>query len=238
MTSSTTSGTSIAAEERWARERRESPRWWWGSLIGPPLSAVVIVAVLAGVMGVEYARGVVARALLSFFLIGRFVIMEPTTAMSAEALLALVLYMDLAAGIFCASHAAVLFRLPWVGRRLSVLVDDSETIADSEGWTRRALFAALVLFVAMPLTATGSVGGAVLGRLLGLGRALTIPAVVVGSLLTSSVMYSGAAAVRRWVQPDDPLLKWLGVATLVVVLGFLGSRYRAAVRRRARRSRK
>lgn len=207
------------------------PRWWWVTLIGPPLSFVALLVVLWLWKGAALARAVLWRALVSFFLVGRVSILEPTEALSAEALFALVVYMDLAAGFFIAPHVGFLFDLPWLGRRLMLLVEDSEAVLGREDRARWLTFLALVAFVFVPVTATGSVGGAVLGRLLGLSRTLTLTAVAVGSVLSSAMMYAFAGPVRAVLAPDALGPKVIGVALVSAVFFLLGRRYRAAVRR-------
>ena len=83
------------------------------------------------------------------------------------------------------------------------------------------------------------VGGAVLGRLLGLSRTLTITAVLVGSTLCAGMMYSGSGLVREWIKPDAMAPKVVAVSVVVVVIYVLNQRYRAAMKRlRARKERR
>lgn len=239
MSEGAASGPGSAHHEKWEEERAANPRWWWATLIGPPLSFVVLLVVVAIAFDLKVARGVLLRALMSFFVVGRVAILEPTDVMTAEALLALVIYMDVAAAFFVAPHVGFLFQVPWLGRRLSVLVEDSEAVLARAEGKKWLTYLGLVGFVFIPVTATGSVGGAVLGRLLGLTRTLTISAVLVGSALCSGLIYSGSAWVRSVVSPDAVGPKIVAVAIVVVLFWVLNQRYRAALRRvRARQAKR
>jgi uncharacterized membrane protein len=221
--------------EQWEKERAAQPGWWWATLIGPPLSFIGLIILLSLLFSWSLARAVLVRALISFFVVGRMAILEPTQVISAEALVALIVYMDLMAALFIAPHVGFLFGVPWVGKRLMVLVEDSEAVLNKEDRKRWLTFLALVAFVFTPVTATGSVGGAVLGRLLGLSRILTISAVLAGSVLSSAVMYLGSVPIRALVRPDAPLFKAVGIGIVAVAVFFLNRRYRSALKRMRRR---
>jgi uncharacterized membrane protein len=216
------------AEERWSRERHEQPIWWWASLIGPPLSGLLFLSFLALYYDLEYARAVAVRALLSFVFFGRVVILEPTVELSAEALLVMVVFMDVAAAIFSASHVTFLFRVPWIGRRLRTVAEDGETLVTKNPWTGHLTFLGLVLFVLIPIASTGSLGGGILGRILGLSRGATILGVILGSLLCSGLFYSASSWVRANISPDSTLWRVLGVAAVVGIVWLLNRRYHQA----------
>jgi predicted tellurium resistance membrane protein TerC len=85
-------------------------------------------------------------------------------------------------------------------------------------WMRRATFIGLVIFVAVPLAMTGSVGGSILGRLLGMSRVGTFAGVIIGNLLGSALMYFGSGVLRNILKQDDPLLLIGGI----IVVGLIG----------------
>lgn len=219
------------AESFEARFRREQPRQWWATLVGPPAVTLLVLAALALGWGGGFVRGLVIRAVAAFFVFGKFAILEPTTALSREALFGLVLYMDLAVAIFISFHLGYLFRLPWLGQRLQALASDGAFIMQAQPWMRRATFVGLVAFVMFPVAATGSIGGAIFGRLLGLPRRTTFLGVATGSLLGCGLMYFGAELVKHHLDRDAPLLKLLGAAAVLAVLWLLNHRYRRAKQR-------
>lgn len=79
-------------------------------------------------------------------------------------------------------------------------------------------FAGLVLFVAFPLAATGSVGGAIFSRILGMGRALAFSALALGSMLGCGVMYFGSHFVSRYIDRDDPSVRLLGIVVVALII--------------------
>jgi uncharacterized membrane protein len=167
------------------------------------------------------------------FLLGRFVILGGEDPDAREALrffsrfelLLMVFWLDLMTACVLAFHCGFLFKMPWIGRRLAGLVEDGRLILALHPWMRRATFAGLVAFVMFPLAATGSVGGSIFGRLLGLSRSATFAAVVLGSALGSGVMYLGAGVLNRYLNRDDPWMLVGGAAVIVGVIVLLNYRY-------------
>ena len=72
------------------------------------------------------------------------------------------------------------------------LAKEGGNLAANVPWVRRVTFLAIVVFVMFPLASTGSIGGSLFGRLLGLSRVRTVVAVVLGSLSGCAAMYFGA----------------------------------------------
>ena len=86
-------------------------------------------------------------------------------------------------------------------------------------------FLGLVGFVIFPTSTTGSIGGSIFGRILGLSRWTTIAGVLTGSLIGNSIMYGFAKQVNKLVA-NDWKLKLAGVAIIVVAMVLLEWRYR------------
>lgn len=214
--------------------RREHPFWWWFTLVGPVPVTLVVLAVLWFERGAEFVWQLVATAIATFFLFGRFVILGGTspemnqisTYLTSGELFAMVVYMDVAVACVLAFHLGFLYRLPYIGPQLEALRYDSEFILHSNRWMRRATFLGLVAFVAFPLAATGSVGGAIFGRLLGMSRAATFTGVVLGSLVGCGAMYFGAALINAHLDRDNPWLLFGGIAVIAALILFLNHRYR------------
>lgn len=214
--------------------RREHPFWWWFTLVGPGPVMLIVLALLWFERGAEFVWQLVATALATFFLFGRFVILggtgpemeEIASYLTSGELFAMVVYMDVAVACVLAFHLSFLYRLPHIGPRLEALGQDSEFILHSNRWMRRVTFLGLVAFVAFPLAATGSVGGAIFGRLLGMSRAATFSGVVIGSLAGCGAMYFGAALINAHLDRDNPWLLVGGIVVITALTLLLNRRYR------------
>jgi len=196
------------AEERlWRRHRLV----WWATLVGPLLVTVAILLGIYAFTGAEYTTRLLTTALTGVLLFGRFIILgghdsevaAVTGSFSSGQLFLMVTYLDLMVGILLIFHAGFLFRLPWFGSRAASLVDDGRFLIRSQPWIRRATFLGLVLFVAIPLAAMGSVGGTIFGRMLGVPRVRIFLAILLGSLLGNGVMRYGSDLINQFVDNDD-----------------------------------
>ena len=128
---------------------------------------------------------------MAFFVLGRFIILmgfegdvadKFNVAMKPGELFAMVTYMDFMTALFVTFHMGFLFRMPYVGPKVATLVWDGKFIMDAQPWVKRMAFLGLVLFVIFPTSTTGSIGGSIFGRLLGLSRFLTVTGVLLGSI--------------------------------------------------------
>ncbi len=230
------------AHEAEAYERafhRRHPFVWWSTLIGPFAISAALLALLFALNGGAFVQRLLATAAAGFFLFGKFLILgghDPAVAhyqefFSPEALFLLVVYMDVATALLLVFHAGALFRIPWLGNHLAALVADGRFILKSRPWMRRATFLATVAFVMFPLAATGSVGGAIFSRLLGMSRVASLLAILTGSVLGCGAMYFGASVVNRYLDRNDPVVTIGGIACIAGILLFLNLRYRRAKRR-------
>lgn len=215
--------------------RRRHPLLWFSTLIGPFAMTAMVLLALSVVVSPDYVKELLVAATFTFFFFGRFVILGGQQFLSPEQLVLMVLYMDLMTAMLLAFHTGFLFRLPWVGKKLRELVDDGQFILESNPWMRRMTFVGIVAFVMFPLAATGSIGGSIFGRLLGMSRLLTFTGVLTGSLLGCGLMYFGASLVEKYIHRDDPWFTVSGIAFVVLLILLLNQRYRRmkAMRRAA-----
>jgi hypothetical protein len=119
-----------------------------------------------------------------------------------------------------------MFKIPLLGPKVSELVADGQVILKLQPWMRRATFWGLVTFVIFPLAATGSVGGSIFGRLLGMTRTATLIGIATGSIIGNGIMYVFSDVFNRYLDKDNPLLFWGGVAVIVGLIVLLERRYR------------
>jgi len=214
--------------------RRNSPLTWWATLVGPFVLTAVILAILVIERGWNFVRLLLATAAATFFFFGRFVILGgedgftdgESRFLSAELLAVMVFYMDLLTAMLIGFHAGALWKLPFVGRRLQMLVEQGRRLVAANPRVKRTTFLSIVAFVMFPLAATGSVGGSLFGRLLGMSRLQTFLAVLIGSLLGCGVMYYGASLIHRYLDRSNPLVTIGGIACVAVLILVLGNRFR------------
>ena len=144
----------------------------------------------------------------------------------------MVVYMDIAAAMLLVCHSAALFKIPWLGRRLAALAEDGQFILHSRPWMQRMTFLGTVAFVMFPLAATGSIGGAIFSRLLGMSRRNAFAAIAIGSICGCGLMYFGAGFINAYIDRQNPLLLIGGIAVMAALILILNLRYRQLKRRR------
>ena len=216
--------------------RREHPVLWWLTLAGPLVATALIVLSAWIFEGAAFTKALLGHAVATFFIFGKFVLLigggsaDPEIAavqrlLSREQLVMMLLWMDFVAACLLVYHAGFLYRIKALGPRLRTLAEDGQFILESNPWMRRATFIGLVAFVTFPLAATGSIGGALFGRLLGLSRLATFLGVILGSLIGCSVMYTGGRLISSYIDHDNPLVFIGGIAVVVVLILLLNMRF-------------
>ncbi|HMN41693.1 MAG TPA: small multi-drug export protein [Phycisphaerales bacterium] len=221
------------------RLRREQPTLWIATLIGPPAATLAILGFLWAFVGAAYVRKLVLTAVATFFFLGRFVILggekaggeDPADFFTAWELFAMVVWMDVMTAIMLAFHLGWLFKIPWLGPRVLALSEDGQFLLKSHPWIRRATFIGLISFVAIPLAATGAIGGAIFGRLLGLPRFMTFLGIMLGSILGCALMFAGAGFINRYLPRDNPMYFYGGLAVVAGIVLILNLRYNRAKKR-------
>jgi len=209
--------------------RKKHPLIWAGTLYGPILVTVIVLILVVVFCGWAFTRKIVTSTAIALFLLGRFIILsggegafdDTTGSLSSGQLFAVVSYLDLMTALVLAFHIGFLFKVLYVGPRVAALVTDGHFILDSQPWMRRATFLGLIAFVGFPLAATGSIGGSIFGRLLGMSRISTFVGIMIGTMLGNGAMYFFSDLMGNYVDKDNPYLKYGGfalVATLVIIL--------------------
>ncbi len=221
-----------AEEHLWKRHRMI----WWTTLVGPILVTAALVASIYLVAGPEFTKRLLTTALAGLFLFGRFIILagsdpdiaEVTGSLSSLQLFTMVTYLDLVVAVTLMFHTGFLFHLPWFGSRAAAFVNDGRFLIRSQPWIRRTTFLGLVLFVAIPLAAMGSVGGTILGRMLGVTRLRIFLAILFGSLLGNGMMWFGSDLINRFVDKNHPVVRFGGIVLILCLIGLIEFLYRRA----------
>uniref|UniRef100_A0A7C4LMN5 Small multi-drug export protein n=1 Tax=Schlesneria paludicola TaxID=360056 RepID=A0A7C4LMN5_9PLAN len=208
---------------------------WLGTLIGPWLVTFLLIGVIWGVCGPEYTRSLLIAGTISFTVAGRFVIPLEDIGdwgklLTPEQVFWLVTYQDVAVALFMAFHVGFLFKLPKIGPKIAELIVDGEMILSLQPWMKQLTFWGLVAFVAFPLSSTGSVGGAIFGRLLGLSRWATFCGSVLGAVIGNAAMLYGSKVVKSYLPADNFFVRWGGLVVILLIVALLERRYSAMKR--------
>jgi len=127
-------------------------------------------------------------------------------------------------------HAGFLFKIPWIGPRLAAIAEDGHFILQKNQWMRSAAFLGIIVFVAFPLAATGSIGGAILSRILGMDKLRAFFAILLGSIFGCSMMYSGAQVINHFTK-DNPYIAHISIGIVIVIIVLLNLWYQRLKRR-------
>ena len=204
-----------------------------GSLTLPVWLSLIILVAFWLVRGAESASRLFVAAIAALAA-GRFIIWggdagDNSIGFSATQLALLVLYLDTVWATVLTWHTGFLFHVPWIGNRLHSAVRKGTGLLQNNRWMRNVTVFAVLLFVMLPVSSTGSIGGSLLGRLMGLPRFTTFLVVLLGSVVGGSTMLLGAELLKPWFGEVNPLLRYGGIVAIVVLGIVLGRRYRSSV---------
>lgn len=221
-----------------AAYRRAYPLVWWLTLLVPVVAAAVILSLMALLRGMASVLGLIGLAVSSLFF-GKFIILGGTNGsavlLSPEELVILVVAMDVMTACWFVYHLGFMRRIPLLGPRITVLVEDGEAMLAAYPRLRRLAFLGLVIFVMIPFAMTGSVGGSILALLLGMARRATFLAISLGSVLGALFIYFGGRWLPDLLDPANPAWSIGGILVIVAVILLVNYRY-ARARQRLRQS--
>jgi len=103
-------------------------------------------------------------------------------------------YVDVVGCLVVVLNFDLILGLPYIGPRLAALVGTGRAVLERRTWLRCLSGAGLVLFTSLPMEGSGGVGGAVVGRLLGLGERGVICCVGLGAAVGSVLLALGTEA--------------------------------------------
>lgn len=215
--------------------RRRFPIIWLITLLAPFVITAGLIVFFGLTDGGGFSRKLVGHALMTFFVFGRLIILcglesgaQDTyrIALSPAVLFGLVTYLDFMVALFVTFHMGFLFRIPYVGPKVAMLVWDGKFILNAQPWVKRVAFLGLVIFVIFPTSTTGSIGGSIFGRLLGLSRYMTVLGILFGSIIGNAIMYTFAKQINQYITPDNVWIKIVGVVVLVALVALVEIRYR------------
>lgn len=178
----------------------------------------------------ENANWIWGQMLTLATLPGKYVIFS---ALSAESplgpwsLALLAVAVDFAVATTLAVGLGPLGRVPWLGPGLRKAHDRAEEVLAEYPRLRRMAFWGVVIFVYLPLPASGSIGGTFIAQLVGLRRIHGLGAVLLGGSLVSATFAGLAIAIGKQAETmiDNP---WVGITAGLVFALVVYVAYRAA----------
>ncbi len=220
--------------------RRRFPIIWLVTLLAPFVVSIGLILFFGFTDSWSFSRKLIGHAFMTFFVFGRLIILcgldsnaQDTyqIALSPAVLFGLVTYLDFMVALFVTFHMGFLFRIPYVGPKVAMLVWDGRFLLNAQPWVKRVAFFGLVVFVIFPTSTTGSIGGSIFGRLLGLSRYMTVLGILIGSFIGNGIMYLFAKQINQYITPDNVWLKVVGVLALVGLVALVEIRYRFVKRK-------
>lgn len=201
---------------------------WLGTLVGPLILTLIAFGVVYAIKGPKFCGELLAATAASFFVLGRFSIVTPFIGLTPTDLFWMVTFQDVMVALFFAFHVGFMFRVPWIGPKIAALSSDSEFILAHQPWMKRMTFLGLLAFIAFPLAATGSAGGAIFGRLLGLSRWAIFWGSTIGAVIGNSIMLFLVEFVKDSLpdkMQDSAIVKWGGLPIILIIIFILERRY-------------
>jgi uncharacterized membrane protein len=202
--------------------------------LGPFVVSGLVVLGTGLLYGWRAAGFMVAVAVASFVGGGKFAILMAAPQSAPLGLWAaahVVIVGDIITMLVLMANMHVLYRAPWVGKKLAQAHEASAYVLRANPWMRRAAWFGLAIFIAVPFQGTGAVGGTILARLLGMSQFAVLTAIPVGSALGCYPiallgMYGRAKGLQQIA--DHPLAAVAFFALLVAVIVLLGRRFTGA----------
>lgn len=212
---------------------------WWLALLGPFVITAIVLGSIYLVQGPKVVLSYLGAAASAFFLFGRFIILIGSQDanlgdgpgflkhLDAHNLFMMLTYFDVMVALFVSFHMGIIFRLPVVGPKIADMVTDGQFILRKQPWIRRAAFVGLVGFVIFPTSTTGSIGGSIFGRLLGMHRFRVVLAILAGSILGNGLMLLFSKQLAKSGFGDNWVLRISGVVAMLFALFLFEKKFRS-----------
>lgn len=188
--------------------------------VGFLAAAVLLLALLEP----AHAAKLPGYMAVAFTVAGKFIVLAPALGedvpYSPYYLATMIALMDVATALFVVTNLDVLFKLPWLGKRLKGMEENGRRTLELNPWYKRWAAAGVAVFVMFPLTGTGAIGGTIFGRLIGLWAPSILGGITAGAAIGSYGMALGADGLARVLAPVRDTLGFK-IASGLVVTAFL-----------------
>jgi uncharacterized membrane protein len=216
----------------------KKPRRWrprWKEVETPPtkkmrllfvLGPIGLTLVLFGLVWIlaspEKAREVTVAATASIFVLGTAVVLGPAALgdtireLSTWDLALIVIYLTCVTAFFFSYNLDLLHRVPVIGAPLRRARINAVRTLRERPWIRRWATIGVGLFVFLPLPGSGSLGGSLVGRLLGLKRITCFLTVSTAGLVVCLIYAVFGSTAASWAERHEVPLPWR-IAILVAL---------------------
>lgn len=162
-----------------------------------------------------------------------FVGLHPGAVLGPWGIALLALFVDGVVALSLAVFLGWLLRVQWLARTLRTAHEHAEIALAQYPGLRRMAFLGVVLFVFLPLPASGSIGGTFVGQIVGLTRTRGAIAVCLGGALVSIVFATLASLVGAEAERllRNPWISVVSVALFVLFAFIAWQRVKATLRR-------
>jgi hypothetical protein len=198
------------------------------ALLLPIVTAIAALLIVFLFVSHDAAAEVLWKAITTATVAGKFAVLlyEPGKFLSTPYHMAcLVVYMDLTIGFISVFNFGLLFRIPAFGNKLQEIRSFGGFMLRRNPWMRKATFAGTCAFVMFPLSGTGAIAGSFLGQLLGMSRARTMFAILVGAIIGAF----GLAALTGFLPEgikDSLVFKLGGLVVILATVALLTKLYK------------
>jgi uncharacterized membrane protein len=196
-----------------------------GLLLGPPAAVVVIWWCLGLWTTRTIANEALAAGGIFLTFVGPSVIFGPAVVgthvfehLTTWDLVAVTAFFSLAAAFFYAFNLDLLERVPRLGPWLHRVRGTMREILAEKPWIRRWTLLGVGLFVVLPLPGSGTLGGSIMARIIGLSRTASCVVVGAGSLVVC-LLYGWFGEQLRVFGDEHELPTWAKVAGALAFVG-------------------
>lgn len=200
-------------------EERPRPRRVW-TLLAPLGATAVLWLVLLAATSRRVATDLLWAGLAGLF-VGSTVIFGPAILpdirLSTWELAALIAYLNVLTGLVYAYNLDILERVPGVGPYLERARTRAGARVRKRPWVRRLATLVVGLFVVLPVPGSGSLGGCIVGRVIGLSALRCFLTVSVAGVVLAVASGLAGGALKAWLDAEEVRTPFRIAAAAVVI---------------------
>ena len=179
-------------------------------LLGPFVAIAAMGLAVHAIRGAEVAGEALQATVACATLLGTSVILGPAVLdgsaiahLSTWDLVAIVIAVNAATSFLYAFNLDLLERVPWIGPRLVRERHAATASLALRPWIRRRATLGVFLFVLSPLPGSGTLGGTIVGRLVGLSRWHSFVATLLASAVAAGIYGVFGDRLHAWANEHE-----------------------------------